>query len=99
MSDLEELRTAGHAPMPPDGGALRIEYRASDVIALGNRRYDEGWNAALRAALSGSTAPLDIERLATALYDVSAELDEWPALSVEHAQALAARLASPDPTQ
>ena len=43
----ERLREAGHAPMPPEGGDLRITYRASEVIALGNRRYDEGWTAAL----------------------------------------------------
>lgn len=53
MSDSEQLaamREAGHTPLPPDGGELRIVYRASEVIALGNRRYDEGWEAALAAA-------------------------------------------------
>jgi len=46
----DDLRAAGHTPMPPAGGDLRITYRASEVIALGNRRYDEGWTAALAAA-------------------------------------------------
>jgi len=43
--------------MPPIGGDISITYRASEVVALGNRRYDECWAAAALA----TTPPLDAE--------------------------------------
>jgi hypothetical protein len=76
---LTASREAGHTPLPPDGGNLRIVYHASEVIALGNRRYDEGWDAALDAERAARAEPGLADALETLIeHHARAECYRYP---------------------